>query len=264
MKKKKGCLLAVLVMVVCLLPTNVFAQADIPNITQWMSSNGQRVPLDADGDVIKIGGEGKKDEAWVRDLTSDEIVYYLMDSDYNIKETKSEAEFQPILDKDTTDSATGEIIKTDEGEKTGTLMLEAKLPDELKGKDVIVSIKRTNGESGSYRLYETNNYEATEIVPVGEYTVMDVRINGDMANEHMASYEGTTEVTEDGGAYFNFDFTDNIEMKRPDVDDVQGEEVVEETKGFPLALKIVIGVLGGIGLLVLVAAIQIIRRRRLV
>ena len=144
MKKKKGCLLAVLVMVVCLLPTNVFAQADIPNITQWMSSNGQRVPLDADGDVIKIGGEGKKDEAWVRDLTSDEIVYYLMDSDYNIKETKSEAEFQPILDKDTTDSATGEIIKTDEGEKTGTLMLEAKLPDELKGKDVIVSIKRTN------------------------------------------------------------------------------------------------------------------------
>ena len=221
----------------------VHAQPHIPTITDWREEGGRKIPVDADGDDIVIGAITGAEQSWVRDATDeDNIRYYLMDKEYNIIETRTQEEMQPLIDKDPTDSGAGQSFETDDADEVGSLTLTAIVPKDVDGKDVVVTLY--NGvTTADYHLYSTNNYETTEIVPVGTYSVVNVRIQGDVAQTYTASYADSVEVTEDGGAYYTFDFDTDVSLNRPDMADSMEEG--EEEQGMKMWQKVLLGTIGG-------------------
>ena len=206
-------LLGVLALQAALSPVAACAQMHMPTITQWREEGGRRIPLDADGDPITVGAVTGAARSWARDVSgSGQAVYVLLDRDYEILETRTEEEMRPEMENDPTDGAAGAAFSAAQDQKAGTLTMTASLPEGADGKDVVVTL--TNGGTvGEYHLYAKNSYESTAIVPVGEYHVLNVRVQGDSAQEYSASYPDAVTVTEDGGAHYYFDFGSKVEMR---------------------------------------------------
>ena len=175
------------------------AELDIPIVVKWE----QGVPYDLDGPV-----EVYKDSVWVRDKSGTEDRYVLIDQDYQILEEREELERS---DGRSREGGSRGWFKGAEGETAGSLSVSARVPEELWGKDVVVTVSGGDGRTGSLYLREVNGYEQTELVPAGIYRIFEAKILGDLSQKYTPVYEEKDlEISSNGYGHVQIEFKEGI------------------------------------------------------
>lgn len=245
----KRLLSLIVVGVIMLTPITVLAQPDAPIVVEWQDG----VPYDGNGDVIKIEGKG-----WIYDGTLDKPMFQLVDEKYNVLEQRETTGM-----RDPTDHEEGEGIEVDEDEEFGWLTLQAELPEDADGKDVLVSIQGEGG-SGDYRLIKQNNYEVTVQLPIGTYEVENARIDGDLALTYSCEYNSDTEIRANDGTnlYFTFVKGNLLNAGKTDAAIIQDEEETTTNNKADIIMIILYVLIGIIVVFAGLFVFLLIRNRR--
>ena len=207
---------------------------DIPIVVRW----DHGVPYDLDGPV-----EVYKDSVWVKDKSGVENRFILIDRQYQILEERK------VLERPGRSSGEGEPgvwFASPEHGKIGTLAVSAILPEELLGKDVVVTVSDSSGGNGSLYLRQANGYEQSELVPAGRYQVFEAKVLGDVTQRYDPVYEGEDVVVDENGyGHIEIEFREGVAPMRTrenSVDeDKDGREQQTDKEGmFPFVMAMIL------------------------
>lgn len=175
----------------------VYADLQMPQIYSWEEETAR----DFNGNLIS--------DCWAYDPSQETEKFVKLDSEGHIIEKKETFE--------------------EEGASTGWIEVEAILPDELKGYDVVIGI--TGPDSYQIILYGINNHKARQEVIAGTYKIETAMISGDYKGEYLATFPDEIEVYENStAAVLKTDFTkEEIEEPETTIQETP-DPVIEEEK----------------------------------
>lgn len=176
----------------------VYADLQMPQVYSWEEETAR----DFNGNPIT--------DCWAYDPSQETEKFVKLDSEGHIIEKKETFE--------------------EEGESTGWIEVEAILPDELKGYDVVVGI--TGPDSYQILLYGINNHKARQEVLTGTYKIEIAMISGDYKGEYPATFPDEIVVYENStAAVIKVDFTkEEVEEPETTIQEKEPEIVIEDEK----------------------------------
>ena len=238
------CLLSVSVFFSISLLTALASDLDIPIVVKWEDG----VPYDLDGPV-----EVYKDSVWVRDKSNAETKYVLIDEQYKVLEERKELE---RTDSGRREGERGTWFTVPEGGKAGTLAVSAVLPEELLGKDVIVTVSSNDGQ-GSLYLRQANGYEQTELVPAGTYRLFEAKVLGDVTQKYNPVYDAADLViSERGYGHLQIEFREGVGAAQDEETGKETEmEKVSPDQSFVSPATVVMAVIVGVIIISVIAFI---------
>lgn len=175
----------------------VFADLQMPQVYSWEEETAR----DFNGNLIT--------DCWAYDPSQETEKFVRLDNEGKIIEKK-------------------ETFETEE-QSTGWIEVEAILPDELKGYDVVVGV--TGPDSYQILLYEINDHKAMKEVLTGTYKIETAMISGDYKGEYPAVFTDEIRVYENStAAVLKIDFTQKEEIEEPK----ETEQTTTETEPEPI------------------------------
>lgn len=175
----------------------VYADLQMPQVYSWEEETAR----DFNGNLIT--------DCWAYDPSQETEKFVKLDGEGHVIEKKETFE--------------------EEGQSTGWIEVEAILPDELKGYDVVIGI--TGPDSYQIILYGINNHKARQEVLVGTYKIETAMISGDYKGEYPATFPDEIEVYKNStAAVLKTDFTkEEIEEPETTIQETP-DPVIEEEK----------------------------------
>lgn len=205
----------------------VYADLQMPQVYNWEEETAR----DFNGNLIT--------DCWAYDPSQETEKFVKLDSKGKVVEKKESFE--------------------SEEEATGWIEVEAILPDELKGYDVVVGV--TGPDSYQILLYGINDHRTMKEVLTGTYKIETAMISGDYKGEYPATFIDEVRVYENStAAVLKIDFTKEDEVEEPETTEQittepEPEPVIEESKkgisGLQIIVLSIFAIIIAIGLFIL-------------
>lgn len=205
----------------------VYADLQMPQIYSWEEETAR----DFNGNLIS--------DCWAYDPSQETEKFVKLDSEGHIIEKKETFE---------------------EEQSTGWIEVEAILPEELKGYDVVVGI--TGPDSYQIILYGINDHKARQEVLTGTYKIETAMISGDYKGEYPATFPDEIEVYENStAAVLKTDFTkEEIEEPETTIQETPDPVIEEETPEKSISILQIIVI--SIFVLIIIGGIYIFKKIR--